>query len=153
MSYSGRERRKREPDDPRRPFSDIAVESIRTRIRETRDDEACWEQGVNLAWVRWKIDDGRFAFCALRRSFDFLTGEMGVSPVEVGIEDLPLIEKVAQAMPAGCRIRLGHVLQGHDRWWSSGGSEATLIWRLGWLAMQMRLRLKSFLDSSAPPPE
>ncbi len=150
MAYSGRERRKRDSEGPRLSFGELAAEAMRTRIRETRVDDAHWAHTVNLAWVRWRIEDGRYAFCGLRRSFDFLTGEMGVSPVEVDLNDLPLIEKHDQAMPAGCRIRLGHVLQGHDRWWSSGGTEDTLRWRLGWLSQQMRFRLKSFLDASAP---
>lgn len=151
MSYSGRERRRPLPGDRRRSFSDLATEAIRARVRETRAEGAHWEHTANLSWVRWAVEDGAFAYCALRRNFDFLTGELGASPVPVELHDLPLIEKHAQAMPAGCRIRLGHLLEGHDRWWSSGGTEATLVWRLGWLALQLRYRLKPFLDSSAPP--
>ncbi len=152
MSYRGRDRRKPVGDEPRRAFGDLAALAIRRRIRETGSDGAFWEHTPNLAWARWCAEDGRFAFCGLRRNVDFLTAELGVSPVEVHLEDLPLVEAIAMAMPTGCRIRLGHMLQGHDRWWSSGGSEPSLLWRLDWLAHQAHLRLRPFLDAAAPPP-
>lgn len=150
MTFKGRDRRRQPDGDARKTFSDLAALAIRTRIRESRQDEAHWEHATNLAWARWPVADGRYAFCALRRSSDFLTAELGVSPVETHLHDLPLIEAVARAMPTGCRIRLGHMLQGHDHWWSSGGSEATLVWRLDWLAQQSRLRLRPFLDYASP---
>lgn len=151
MSYAGRERRKQSSEGPRKSFGQLASEALRTRIRDTRADGAHWDTSHNLAWVRWEPEEGGFRFCALRRSQDYLTGEMGVSPVPVELEDLPLIESLHHAMPAGCRIRLGHVLHGHDRWWSAGGSEDSLIWRLDWLAHHLRLRLTAFVSAASPP--
>lgn len=151
MSYAGRERRRQSSPEPRRSFGLLATEALRARIRDTRVDGAHWLTSNNLVWVRWTPEEGGFRFCALRRSQDYLTGEMGVSPVPVELEDMPLIEALHQAMPAGCRIRLGHVLHGHDRWWSAGGSETSLIWRLDWLANHLRLRLMAFVAAAAPP--
>jgi hypothetical protein len=150
MAFEGPERRKPVPGDkPRASFAELAAAALRTRLRETRDEGACWEHSPNLAWVRWPTEQGGFAFCALRRRFDFLTAEMGYSPVPVSLDDLPMVESIREAMPAGCRVRLGHVLQGYDHWWSSGGSEPSLVWRLDWLAHQLRFRLHSFLSAAA----
>ncbi len=45
-------------------------------------------------------------------------------------------------------IALGHLLHGHEKWWSSGGSEKAFLERLDWLALQLRLRLHSALTVS-----
>ena len=150
MAYAGRDRRRQSSPEPRRQFGQLASDAIRSRLRETRADGAHWDTSHNLAWVRWSPEEGGFSYCALRRSQDYLTGEMGCSPVPVALEDLPLIESLHEAMPAGCRIRLGHVLHGHDRWWSAGGSEESRVWRLDWLSNHLRLRLMAFVSAASP---
>ena len=125
--------------------------ALRRRIREMRSGEAHWAIGHNVGWVRWDLEDGRHAFCAIRRRADLLTGELGVSHAPVDIEFLPLRSKPAGAGVEGCRVSLGDILHGREQWWSSGGTEKGLHDRLDWIAQQLQMRLRAFLTETTLP--
>ncbi len=135
----------------RATFGSLSNAALRTRIPEARSLEAIWTSQPNLGWVRWPRADGRFVFCAIRRRLDWITGEIGIGPDPVHVDELLLVTTLADAKATGCRIQLGMLLHGQDKWWSSGGSEPTLVERLDWIAMQMQLRLFSIVSATTPP--
>ena len=151
MDHMGRERRKLGPDEVRKPLGDLIREAIRKRMSEARVQTAVWVTTTNLGWVRWPLEDGRFAYCGIRRRGDFLTGEIGVAIAELELDELTMVNSPAGAPYEACRIQLGMLLHGHEKWWSTGGSEKTLIERLDWLATQMRQQMFSFLSVTTPP--
>jgi len=151
MDYRGRDRRRGDPGAERKPFGELVRTAIRARMSEARASSARWQTTDNLGWVRWLREDGRYAYCGIRRRGDFLTGEIGVAQVELELDELTLVKSPADAPYEACRIQLGMLLHGHEKWWSAGGSEKTLMERLDWLATQMRQQMFSFLQVTTPP--
>jgi hypothetical protein len=109
-----------------------------------------WHSGNNLGWARWACEDGRFAYCAIRRKLGWITGELGVARHPLEFDELTVIHALAPPEGDGCRIQLGMLLQGREQWWSFGGTETGLIERLDWIALQLQLRMYSFLSATAP---
>jgi hypothetical protein len=139
------------PTTVRRPFGEFATMALRRRVRETNAFDAHWVAAPNLAWVRWTREDGRFVYCAIRRQGDHITAELGTAPEPLALEELRPVTSLADASADRCRIPLGPLLHGHERWWSSGGSESSLVERIDWLAQQLQLRLRSFLAAQPVP--
>jgi hypothetical protein len=152
MERSGQERRRLAPNTVRKTFGELSTAAIRARVRESNAYAAHWVTVPNLTWVRWVREDGRYVYCALRRRMDWLTGEIGTAPEPMGLDELKLVMTPAEASCDSCRIQMGTLLHGHDQWWSSGGSEKSLVERLDWIAQQMRLRIHSFLSATMLPP-
>lgn len=147
------DRRGGAPDSNRAPFGALANAAIRKHFRESRVPEAFWQAVPNLGWTRWAREDGLYIYCGIRRNIDWITGELGVAQAALDLDQLTLVAAPLPAPDSGCRMRLGQLLHGQDRWWSFGGNEAGLIERLNWISLQMRLRLFSFLSATAPPPD
>lgn len=145
MEPIGRERRNTAPPGTRPPFGELVRIAVRLRIRDTRAEDAVWTSSPNLAWVRLPREDGRQLYYAVRRRLDWLTAEIGASPGPMDLEELSLIQSLDDLRVDGCRIQLGPLLHGQDRWWSTGGSAKTLSERLDWLALQMQLGMNSLL--------
>lgn len=152
MEQENPERRRPETSARRRTFGELSRTALHTRVKDSRHHEARWVVAPNLAWVSWPREDHRHTYVAIRRSMDFITGELGTSLEPVDIDSLPLLTSTDRAPATGCRVQLGSLLHGHAKTWSSGGSEKTLIERLDWLAAQLSLRLYAFMSATAPRP-
>ena len=112
--------------------------------------DTLWHSSPNLGWARWAGEDGRFVYCGIRRKLGWITGEMGISHQPLEIDQLTLVSAIPSSAPGlTCRIQLGMLLHGTDKWWSFGGTEKGLAERLDWIALQMNLRMFSFLASTA----
>lgn len=151
MERSDSERRKVNPKVPRTPFGELVRGAMKRRVTGARAHDAHWEIQPNLTWVRWAREDRHHVYFAIRRRGDCVTGEIGVAPWPLDLDELPLVRQVGDAPRDGCRIQLGFLLHGHDKWWSSGGSEPALIERLEWLGQQMQFAMSSFLSSVIDP--
>ena len=136
------------PGTKRRTFGELAGEALRLWVHEARFAEARWKVGTNIAWVSWKREDGRYAYACIRRKLAMINGELGVSLGPADLDMLPVVAATDEAAREGCRITLGHLLHGHTKAWSSGGSEKALIARLDWLAQQIHLRMMSFMAAT-----
>lgn len=147
MSTSRRERRKPDDRPNRPPFGELVHLAMRRRLLDVRGTDADWFTARNLGWVRWQRAEDRYVFAAIRRRSDGLTGELGVSVAPLELDHLPLMQAAIEDLELG-RVTLGYMLHGHDRLWASGGSEATLLARLDWLAQQLQLRVHSFLAAT-----
>lgn len=145
------DRRRNASNSDRQPFGALVRTAIRNRIRESRAHAVFWQSSPNLGWSRWAREDGRYAYCGIRRKLDWITGEMGVAQKPLELDQLTLIHSLVPPPGEACRIQLGMLLHGQEKWWSSGGTEEGLIERLDWIALQMQLRMYSFLSSAAPP--
>ena len=104
-----------------------------------------------MVWVRWPLEGGMFAYLGIHRHLNWVSGEAGISraPVELGeLHPLPGLP----ALPVeGYRIRLGHLLEDQDRWWSTGTSEPELVERLEWLALQIRVKGNAYFSRFPEP--
>lgn len=149
MEQSRPERRGRAPNPSRQLFGDLVRFAVRSRIREVRAVDTFWHSSSNLGWARWTGEDGRLIYCGVRRKHSWITGEMGISPQPLILDELTLVPTLPSAPTEECRIQLGMLLHGTDKWWSFGGTEKGLIERLDWIALQMNLRMYSFLASTA----
>ena len=148
MERSGQNRRRVAPSAERAPFGALVSGAIRRRIPESSGHATHWSVASNLGWARWQREDGRFVYCAIRRRLDWLTAELGSAPGPLELDHLELVHAIEHAHGEGCRIQLGMLTEGHDKWWSSGGNEKSLNERLDWLAQQMKLRMHAFLAAS-----
>ncbi len=143
-----------EPGDvPRASLGQLAHLALRRRLPESRTAGTRWEASANVGWVRWPTEDGRFVYCAIRRRSHLITAELGVATMDVSIDELPRVTAIADARSDGWLIALGHLLHGHEKWWSSGGNEKAFLERLDWLALQLQLRLHSALAVGQVPTE
>jgi hypothetical protein len=98
--------------------------------------------------VRWEGEDGRFIYCAIRRRMDSLTGEVGVASEPLELEQLPFVNAPKDANLQGSRIQLGLLIHGHDKWWSTGGTEPGFHDRIDWLAQQLGLQLQMLVNAA-----
>ena len=73
---------------------------------------------------------------------------MGVSAEPVPLEELPAVTALKDLPEAGGRIALGWLLDGHERWWTTGGNEDGFQHRLDWLAQNLRLRLHAVITAT-----
>lgn len=153
MDRGSRERRDTASPGERRTFGVLASAALKLRVRESRVPGVRWVVETNLAWVSWPREDERRVFAGLRRHKGLITGELGVSPSDDSLDDLPLIQSLAEARAEGCRVQLGPLLHGHGKTWSAGGSEPALIERLDWLSQQLELKLHSFMAATRAPQE
>lgn len=122
----------------------MAQAALRSRLREIRELNPEWGESSNLGWVRWPRGEGLWLYCGVRRRFDWITGELGWSAAPLDLDALPLVRRLGVHVGDGCRITLGDLLHGEEKWWSAGGTEAGFGHRLDWIAMQLQLRLRSF---------
>ena len=153
MDRGMRERRDTAPPGERRTFGTLASAALKLRVRESRVPGVRWVVETNLAWVSWPREDERRVYTGLRRTKSLITGELGASPSDVLLDELPLIQSLAEARAEGCRIQLGPLLHAHDKTWYAGGSEPALIERLDWLSQQLQLKLHSFMAATRTPQE
>jgi hypothetical protein len=151
MEHPKPERRGRAPNPSRQLFGDLVRFAIRGRVRETRAVDTMWHSSANLGWARWAGEDGRLIYCGVRRKHSWITGEMGISQQPLVLDQLTLVPSLTPVPAEECRIQLGMLLHGTDKWWSFGGTEKGLVERLDWIALQMNLRMYSFLASTPPP--
>lgn len=119
-----------------RTFAARARKILEANLPQARRGDAHWGSGANLAWLRWPTADGRWAYAALRRHLDWVTGEVALSGAPRGLEDLPLGSAIGDAAGEE-RVRLGVLLHEEDRWWPAGDGEAALEEQLKWLALQL----------------
>lgn len=136
----------------RRTFGELGTAAIRTRIRESNAYAAHWITIPDLVWVRWPREDGRYAYCALRRRDGWLSGEIGSAPQPLALDELKLVGSLGEASGEGTRIALGALLGVGERWWPLGDSEKALIERLDWIALQLEQHLPRYLAATALPP-
>ena len=120
-------------------FARHARAAVEKHVPESRTRSAHWSLGANEAWVRFPRDDGHHGYFALRRHLDWVTGEAGISREPRALSELPLGPGGVTG-DQGYRIRLGELLDGRDRWWPAGESEAELDRRLGTLALQLAVK-------------
>lgn len=148
MQHSRKERRGI-PGVERKTFGELVRVAIRRRVPDARSSVATWTTAPNLGWARWAREEGRYAYCGMRRRHDGITGELGVSLTAVDLDQVPLVHSLTSPPAEGCRVQLGTLLNGQEQWWSSGGSEKTLIERIDWIAVQLQLRMLAFLSSTS----
>ena len=153
MDRGVRERRDTPSQGERRTFGVLASAALKLRVRESRVPGVRWVVDTNLAWVSWPREDGCRVYAGLRRNKGLITGELGAAPSDASLDDLPLIQSLAEARAEGCRVQLGPLLHGHAKTWSAGGSEPALIERLDWLSQQLQLKLHSFMAATRQPEE
>jgi hypothetical protein len=128
---------------PRTAFAELAREAIRRAVPETRDPAAQWHLGTNMAWVRFP-EDGRWTFIGLHRHLDWLSGDAGSAGEPCGMDELFPLPGVPDRKVPGRRVRLGDLLGGEDRWWKAGANEVELAARLEWMAIQLRVKGRSY---------
>jgi hypothetical protein len=144
------EQRRDPTSGPRAAFAELAREAIRRAVPETRAPEAHWHLGINMAWVRFP-EDGRWTFIGLHRHLDWLSGDAGSATGPCTMDELFALPGVPERPVIGHRVRLGDLLGGEDRWWRAGDDERALSERLGWMALQLRVKGRSyFLHHPAP---
>ena len=141
---------RRNPATVRTPFAEIARDAIRAAVAESRGPDAHWHLAVNMAWVRFP-ETGRWSFIGIHRHLDWLSGDAGVAGEPCDMDDLyPLPGAPAGAVP-GYRVRLGDLLDGEDRWWRAGGDERSLVERLQWMAIQLRVKGPAYFQHHPAP--
>jgi hypothetical protein len=121
-------------------FARQARAALEKYLPESRTGGARWGSSANLAWVRWRREDGVHVYAALRRHLDWVTGETGLSREPRELSDLPVLAALPAADAFAFRIRLGDVLHEEDRWWPAGAGERELVERLEWLALQLAVK-------------
>jgi len=125
-------------------FARHARAALERHIPEARAGAAHWHLGTNEAWVRFPRGDGLYGFFALRRHLDWVSGEAGLAREPRSLAELFRLPGRPSAAVSGYRIRLGDLIDGKDRWWSSGDTEGQLDERLGHLALQLAVKGKNF---------
>ncbi|MBI1797851.1 MAG: hypothetical protein HYR74_12470 [Candidatus Eisenbacteria bacterium] len=121
-------------------FALHARAALEKHLPEARTAGARWGSGANLAWVRYRRDDGLYAYTALRRHLDWVTGEAGLSRAAREFHELPAHATLPGPDVEAFRLRLGEILHEEDRWWPAGATDADLIARLEWLALQLAVK-------------
>lgn len=121
-------------------FARHARAALEKYVPEARIAAVHWNVGVNEAWARFPRADGLYAYVALRRHLDWVSGEAGISREPAGLSDLFLLPGTPPAEVPGFRIRLGDLLHGEDRWWPAGDSERELVEQLEFLALQLAVK-------------
>jgi hypothetical protein len=135
----------------RATFARAARLAIEKRVPEARTPSATWGFKPNLAWVGWRLQDGRHAYIGLRRHLDWVTGEMATSESAILFDELPLLgDRGLDSADhvTGGRVRLGVLLHDEDRWWPAGETESELVERLEWLALQLRVKAERLLHAN-----
>jgi len=132
--------RRRPMERPRPSFATLARAAIEKHVAEARGADAWWSLGTNAVWVRWPLESSLFAYLGVNRHLNWVSGEAGMSRAAVELGALHALPGEPAAPVEGYRIRLGHLLEGHDRWWPAGPVETGLIERLEWLALQLRVK-------------
>jgi hypothetical protein len=140
----------------RRSFATLAREAIQKHVPETRSPEAWWSIANNAVWVRWPLEPGSYAYLGIHRHLDWISGETGVSHEPVDLGQLFPLPGVPAAPVPGWRIRLGHLIEGEDRWWHAGRDERELVDRLEWMALNLRVKGSAYFrryraEAGAPP--
>ncbi len=128
----------------RKSFAVLARAAIEKHVPESRTATAHWALGPNAVSVRWPREGGRFAYLGIHRHLDWVTGEAGISPEPRELRDLVPIPGVSAGPGPGCRVRLGYLLDGQDRWWPASPHEPALIERLEWMALQLRVKGEAY---------
>lgn len=126
----------------------MAQAALRSRLRDLRELEPQWHEGPNVGWVRWSRGERLWIYCGIRRRFDWITGELGWGTDACDLDQLPLVRRLGSRLHDGCRIALGDLLHGEEKWWSAGGTEAGFGHRLDWIALQLQLRLRTFVTDA-----
>lgn len=134
-------------------FAQRARAAIEKHVGEARMPAAEWTTGLNLAWLRWRREDGSWFYLGLRRHLDWVTGEAGIARQAVPLEDLPIVaaEEPSPKGALGYRIRLGHLLHDEDRWWPAGATPTEERERLEWIALQLRISAEAQFRRIPPP--
>ena len=143
------ERREQRTAKDRAGFAALAKQALEKHVPEARAAGVTWGSKPNLGWLRWPREEGGFVYLALRRHLDWVTGEVGLSPDARDLADLELRAEPASEPGTAWRVRLGHLLHDEDRWWPAGATEAELIKRLEWLALEMRVKLGRLVKQPA----
>ncbi|MBI3539762.1 MAG: hypothetical protein HY076_05770 [Candidatus Eisenbacteria bacterium] len=107
-------------------FALHARAALEKHLPEARTAGARWGSGANLAWVRYRRDDGLYAYTALRRHLDWVTGEAGLSRAAREFHELPAHATLPGPDVEAFRLRLGEILHEEDRWWPAGATDADL---------------------------
>jgi hypothetical protein len=130
----------------RRPtaFARHARAALEKYLPEARTASAHWSIGANEAWVRFPRTDGLHGYLGLRRHLDWVSGEAGISREPRNLSELFPLPGTPVGDVAGYRIRLGHLLEGEDRWWPVGETERELVERLDDLALQLAVKGGAF---------
>jgi len=144
------EQRRSGPRANRAPFSELARGAIRAVVAETRSPDAHWHLAVNMAWVRFP-EAGRWSFIGLNRHLDWLSGDAGVANAACDMDDLYPLPGTPERVVPGYRVRLGDLLAGEDRWWRAGADERSLVERLEWMALQLRVKGLAYLQHHRSP--
>jgi hypothetical protein len=145
-----RERRK-QPNPSRPSFGTLAREAVEKHVPEVRTPDAWWSIGNNALWVRWPVERGVYAYLGIHRHLGWVSGEAGVSREPQELSALFPLPGVPAAPVPGYRIRLGHLLEGQDRWWPAGNDLPTLVERLEWLALQLRVKGNAYFSHYPAP--
>lgn len=124
----------------RASFARHARAALEKYLPQSRATSARWGSGANLAWVRWRREDGACVYAALRRHLDWVTAEVGLSATPREYRELPPHATRPGAEVAAFRLRLGEILHEEDRWWPAGATEFELVERLEWLALQLAVK-------------
>ncbi len=140
------ERRTTASGKTRASFAALARTALEKHFSESRVPGAEWGSKANFGWVRIPHESGGFLYLGLRRHLDWVTGEVGVSSQPRELDALELRAEPGESSDPGYRIRLGHLLHDEDKWWPSGKSEKDLVERLDWLALQMRVKARTFFQ-------
>jgi len=128
---------------PTQSFASLARAAIEKHVPEAREPAAHWGTGPNLAWVRWRREDGAFSYLALRRHLGWITGEAALGREPVELESLPLGAPEPPGA-SGYRVRLGELLGGEDRWWPAGSGDEDESGRIEWIVLQIRVKADAF---------
>lgn len=137
----------------RASFAQRACAAIEKHVGEARSPSAEWTTSINLAWLRWRREDGCWFYLGLRRHLDWVSGEAGIAREPMPLEQLPLIA-ADDPLPAGAigyRIRLGHLLHDEDRWWPAGATSTEEREQVEWLALQLRISAEGQFRRRPPP--
>jgi len=130
---------RRNHEDPRPTFAQLARTAIERAVPETRGPEAEWHLGINEAWVCFPMD-GQFAYLDLHRHLDWITGEYGAASAAVSIRELPLLPGPVPPGAPGARIRLGDLVGEDQRSWHAGSDQRSLGEMLERMALELRVR-------------
>ena len=121
-------------------FAAHARAALEMHVPQAKSLGAHWSLGTNEAWVRFPRSDGLYAYFALRRHLDWVTGEAGISREPRQLGELVPTPGAAAGEAPGYRVRLGELLHGRDRWWPVGENASDLDERLRFLSLQLAVR-------------
>ena len=142
---------RRAPSLTRPSFATLARAAIEKHVPESRGSEAWWSLANNAVWVRWPLESIGFAYLGLHRHLQWLSGEVGISRESTSLGELFQLPGSAVMPVPGYRIRLGHLIEGEDRWWPVGPNQHSFIEQLEWLALQLRVKGASYFRRYPEP--